>query len=330
MAWPLGIGGSVRPYHPSWLLPGPHLPTIWGKKMRFRPPVHDRTLQVALPEGDAVTLARVGVPTAGVPHLLVLHGLEGTIRAKYAHGLLALAKARGWSGDLVLFRTCDGRMNAARRMYHSGDTQDVDVVIRQLATAAPNTPIVACGISLGGNVLAKWLGEQGGDACRYLHRAAVVSVPYDLAAGARFLERGFSRLYVRHFLGTLRAKALAKLRQYPGAFDEQRVVQARTFWEFDDAVTAPLHGFAGAADYYDRSSSAHVLGNIRVPTLAMSALDDPIVPPESTAKVVAAARENQAISTHITDRGGHVGWVEGSVWPMRFYMESSVVEFLAQ
>lgn len=319
----------MRPYHPSWLLPGPHLPTIWGKKMRFRPPVHDRTLQIALPDGDAITLARVGVPKAGVPHLVVLHGLEGTIRAKYAHGLLALAKARGWSGDLMLFRTCDGRMNTARRMYHSGDTQDVDVVIRQLAADAPSTPIVACGISLGGNVLAKWLGEQGGHACRLVHRAAVVSVPYDLAAGARFLEHGFSRLYVRHFLGTLRTKALEKLRQYPGAFDGQRAVQARTFWEFDDAVTAPLHGFADAADYYHRSSSAHALRGIRVPTLAMSALDDPIVPVESTANVVAAARDNSAIKTHITERGGHVGWVEGAIWPRDYYMEETVVSFLA-
>lgn len=319
----------MRPYHPSWMLPGPHLPTIWGKKMRFRPPVHERTLRVPLPDGDDITLARVGVPAPGVPHLLVLHGLEGTIRAKYAQGLLALAKARGWSGDLMMFRTCDGRMNAARRMYHSGDTHDVDAVIRHLTSAAPLTPIVACGISLGGNVLAKWLGERGEEALTFVRRAAVVSVPYDLGAGSRFLERGFSRLYVRHFLATLRTKALAKLQQYPGAFDRDRTLAARTFWEFDDAVTAPLHGFAGADDYYRRSSSAQFLPGIRVPTLAISALDDPIVPPESTALVTEAARSNNSITTHLTTRGGHVGWVEGSIWPVKYYMEGVVVDYLS-
>jgi predicted alpha/beta-fold hydrolase len=296
--------------------------------MRWQPPVHDRLERLVTPDGDHVTLARMGRPRTGIPHLLVLHGLEGTVRAKYAHGLLSRARRLGWSGDLLLFRSCDGEVGTARRLYHSGETTDVDFVVRSLAAATPGLPLVICGVSLGGNVLLKWLGERGDEARHLVRRAAAVSVPFDLAAGSRFLERGFSRFYTKHFLSTLLPKALRKLDQFPGAFDEVAARRARTFWEFDDAVTAPLHGFRNAADYYGRSSSMPFIDRIRVPTLAFSALDDPFVPPEVMLEAARRCSLNPATVAELTPRGGHVGWIEGSVWPSFYYMEATIIDYL--
>jgi len=220
-------------------------------------------------------------------------------------------------------------MNSARRMYHSGETTDVDFVARQLVAATPGALLVVVGVSLGGNVLVKWLGELGDSAPSLVHRAAAVSVPFDLGAGSRFLERGFSRVYAKHFLSTLIPKALKKLDQYPGAFDRARTIASKTFWEFDDAVTAPLHGFTGAADYYDRSSSMRFIESVRVPTLFFAAHDDPFIPPAVLAQATTRAATNGMITVDITERGGHVGWIEGKLWPSRYYMESRIIEFLA-
>ena len=319
----------MRPFEPTWWLPGAHLPTIWGKKVRRQRPMHDRIERLTTPDGDHLTLARMGLAAAGKQHLLVLHGLEGDVRAKYAHGLLALARDRGWSGDLMLFRSCDGEINSARRLYHSGETSDLDFVVRHLVSATPGIELVVCGVSLGGNVLVKWLGELGDAARSMVLRATAVSVPFDLAEGARFLERGFSRWYTRHFLKTLLPKALKKLEQFPTAFDEGRARLARTFWEFDDAVTAPLHGFRDAADYYERSSSMRFVEHVRVPLLLLSALDDPFVPPEVMAKAASTASANPMIRCELTARGGHVGWIEGVIWPRTYYMEQMVIAYLS-
>jgi hypothetical protein len=305
------------------------LPTIWGKKVRRQLPVHDRIERLTTPDGDHLTLARLGQAATGKRHLLVLHGLEGDIRAKYAHGLLALARERRWSGDLMLFRSCDGETNSAQRLYHSGETSDLDFVVRHLVSTTPGIELVVCGVSLGGNVLVKWLGELGDAATPMVLRATAVSVPFDLAEGARFLERGFSRWYTRHFLKTLLPKALKKLEQFPGAFDGRRARLARTFWEFDDAVTAPLHGFRDAADYYERSSSMLCIERVRVPLLLLSALDDPFVPPAVLAAAASRASSNQAIRCEHTARGGHVGWIEGAVWPSTYYMEQLVMEYMS-
>lgn len=290
--------------------------------------VHDRVERLRTADGDHVSLARMGGAREGVPHLLVLHGLEGTLRAKYAHGLLGAARRRGWSGDLLLFRSCDGVLNSAPRLYHSGETSDVDFVVRHFKSEHPRTPLVICGVSLGGNVLLKWLGELGDAAQQLVERAAAVSVPFDLAAGARFLERGISRVYVRHFLSTLRPKALAKARQYPGLLSERRISAARSFWAFDDAATAPLHGFADADDYYRHCSSIAVLDKIRVPTRLLSAYDDPFVPRYVLERVAAMAVMSEYLKLDFTRSGGHVGWVEGPLWNPGYYMERAVLSAL--
>ena len=266
---------SEYTYTPAWWVPGAHLRTLWGKLAR-RPPVPEtRVERWTTPDDDELELRRIDAPPSAPssPHLLVLHGLEGTIRSHYLAGLLARASALGWAADALIFRTCNGVMTRAPRLYHSGETTDLDFVVRRLVHDHPDRPLLLAGFSLGGNVLLKWLGEQGDSAPARVRGAVAVSVPYDLERGSRHIERGFARVYTRQFMRTLRDKASAKLATHPGLFDAAALARARTLFEFDDAVTAPVHGFAGARDYYERSSSLQFLGDIRRPTLLLSAYE---------------------------------------------------------
>lgn len=319
----------VSEYRPAWWLPGAHLPTIWGKKARKQPQVHDRIERWATPDGDHVSIARVGVPRRSQPHLVVLHGLEGTVASNYAQGLLSQAQRRGWSADLLIFRGCDGEINKSRRMYHSGETTDLDFVVRTLTERTPGIDLRMVGVSLGGNVLLKWLGEQGKSLVSGISRAAGVSVPYDLAAGSRHLECFMGQLYVDHFMESLRAKTLAKRAVYPDLCDWERLERARTFWEFDDVVTGPVHGFTGALDYYTRSSSLSYLNSIACPTLLFNAADDPFLPSSVLDEVRKIAKINDFLSIEFPGRGGHVGWVEGTPWSPKYYMEERVGKWLS-
>jgi predicted alpha/beta-fold hydrolase len=283
-------------------------------------------------DGDEIELHRLEPQGGGAPHrarLLVLHGLEGTIRSHYLRGLLALAQERGWTADALIFRTCNGEMTRARRLYHSGETTDLDAVARRLVREHPGQPLALAGFSLGGNVLLKWLGEHGDDLPPEIRAAAAVSVPFDLERGSRFIERGFSRVYGRHFLRTLRAKAHIKLERDPGLYDATALERARTLFDFDDIVTAPVHGFAGASDYYRRSSSLGFLSPIRRPTLLLSAYDDPFLPRAVLDEVAEVARANPYLSVEFHQRGGHVGFISGRApWAARYYAEERVLSFL--
>ncbi len=317
-------------FSPAWWLPGPHLPTAWGKFGRRRPPVHDRIERVTTPDGDHLTLARMGCIQPGVPHLLVLHGLEGKLTAKYAHGLLDQARKLGWSGDLMMFRTCDGEMNSARRLYHSGETGDADFIIREkLLREHPDLRLMIVGVSLGGNVLLKWLGEQGESVPGQVERAAGVSVPFDLEAGSIFMEQGISPVYTRHFLRTLSAKTFEKLKQYPDLCDVDRLRTCRSFRDFDDVVTGPVHGFVDSHDYYTQSSSIRFIGKIQVPTYLINSWDDPFLPPETLERTRAIVRTNPNLHMELTESGGHVGWIEGAPWNQRYYMEERVLSWMA-
>lgn len=317
-------------FRPAWWLPGPHLPTIFGKLVRRLTPAQDRIERWDTPDGDSLSVARVDPAHADAPTVTIFHGLEGTVDSNYAQGLMHLARARGWGAALLIFRTCDGRIPAAPRMYHSGETTDADFFLRRLAAERPGVPILATGVSLGGNVLLKWLGEQGTNVPRELRAAAAVSTPFDLGAGSRFLERGFSSVYVRHFVGKLKGKARAALEKHPHLpVDRQRMERARTFWEFDDAFTAPVHGFAGADDYYSRSSSLGFLPQITVPTLLFSAEDDPFLPAPILEQVREVARGNPLLLPEFTPTGGHVGWVSGSPFAPVYHMEPRVLHWLA-
>jgi predicted alpha/beta-fold hydrolase len=324
---------SEYTYTPAWWVPGAHLQTLWGKLVRQAPRIVTRREFWTTPDGDEVEIRRLDAPgnQTSTPRLLLLHGLEGSIASAYLLGTLAEAQHREWAADVLIFRTCNGRMNRAHRMYHSGETTDLDFVVQRLVRSEPARPLVIAGFSLGGNVLLKWLGEHGTDVPMQVRGAAAVSVPYDLERGSRHIERGFARVYGRHFLRTLRKKARAKLRAHPGLFNASALERANTLFAFDDAVTAPMHGFRSAVDYYSRSSSIGFLAAIRRPTLLLSARNDPFLPAYVLDDVARAAQTNCCLHVEIHESGGHVGFVSGrNPFRPHYYAEWRVVEFLSR
>lgn len=325
------------PFHSAWWLPSPHLQTVWGRLSRDRRQVAFRRESLETPDGDELVLDHVEGP-AGSPRVLVLHGLEGSSNSVYVQGLLEAAASRGFRGTALNFRSCArdpadlSRMlpNRRPRLYHSGETSDLDFVARTLRAREPAAPLVAVGVSLGGNVLLKWLGEQPGQAL--VAAAAALSTPYDLGASGRFLETMLGRLYVGHFLSTLKAKAVAAAARFPEAaakMDIPRALRAGSFWEFDDAANAPLHGFTGADDYYARASSLGFLSKVATPALCLSSEDDPFLPPEALARARAAA--SAAVDFRITRRGGHIGWIAGArPWRPAYWAEEVAIDWLAR
>jgi predicted alpha/beta-fold hydrolase len=295
-----------------------------------------RRERLETPDGDELVLDHVDGP-AGAPRVLVLHGLEGSSYSVYVQGILEAALRRGFRGTALNFRSCArdpsdlDRMlpNRRPRLYHSGETEDLDFVATTLAARDPGAPLLVVGVSLGGNVLLKWLGERSGPVP--VVAAAALSAPYDLAASARHLESPRGRIYVGSFLATLRRKAIDAAGRFAEAaarIDVPRVLRARTFHEFDDAATAPLHGFAGADDYYRRSSSLFFLPRIVTPTLCVSAEDDPFLRPESLERARAAA--STSLEFRVTARGGHIGFVAGArPWRPEYWAEDFAVEWLS-
>jgi hypothetical protein len=303
-------------YRPPRWLPGPHAQTIWPAVVAPRARVEYRRARWATPDGDFIDVdfTTGGGADPSRPLLVLFHGLEGSSGSHYATAAMAEAVRRGWRGAVAHFRGCGGELNRAARAYHSGDSEEIDWVLRRFARDdAQASPLFAAGVSLGGNALLKWLGERGEDA-RFVAAAAAISAPQDLLAGATALSRGFNRVYTRNFLATLKRKSLAKLAQHPGLFDRERMLASRDFFEFDDVVTAPIHGFRDCYDYWERSSSRRFLRAIRVPTLVINALNDPFLPPHALAT---RAEVSQFVTLDYPEHGGHVGFLSGSV-PGRF------------
>lgn len=278
-------------------------------------------------DADEVTVASASSPATG-PVLLLLHGLEGGLRSHYAGGIWAVARRKGWQPKMLIFRTCDGRMNKARRTYHSGETSDLDFIVRRLIAEDPTRPIGLAGISLGGNVMLKWLGEQGDAAPQQIRAAIAISTPYDLARSSKAIDSGFSRLYQWNFLRSLKRKAREKMAQHADVCDDKALDSVTTLWEFDDRFTAPLHGFRDAADYYARSSSIEFLERIRRPTLLLSARDDPFHPRDVLRDVESMTAAHPFVTTEFHKRGGHVGFVGGAPWRPTYYVESRLASFL--
>lgn len=294
------------------------------------PAVDTRLERWDTPDGDVLDVVRLDGVGPGAPRLVILHGLEGTAQSHYARGTLAEAARRGWGADLMLFRSCGGTLNRTRRFYHSGDTGDLALVVDRVADEYPRAPLLYAGYSLGGNVLLKWLGERGPALPARARAAAVVSVPFDLARGAKHIHRGFARVYEASFLRSLKRKTYGKLAAFPDLADRDALAAARSIYAFDDAVTAPVHGFADAADYYARSSALGYLAEIRLPTLLLSAADDPFLPAAVFDEVRAIARTTPALTLELVPHGGHVGFVMGPPWRPFYYAEWRVAEFLAQ
>jgi len=305
-------------YEAPWWLPGGHLQTLVAA-LAPAPRIAWRRERWDTPDGDFIDLDWTGTETANAGAVLaIFHGLEGSSNSPYARAVAALALRRGYRCVVPHFRGCSGQLNRLPRAYHSGDSAEIGWILERLGAAhAASGTLHAVGISLGGNALLKHLGEAGEGAL--VRRAAAISAPLDLAAASRQLDRGFGReLYTRVFLSTLKNKTLQKLRAGQIAVDEARLARARTFFEFDDTVTAPLHGFAGAEDYWARSSSGPYLARIRVPTLVLNARNDPFLPAAALDTAAAALR---AIPSPVTidfpRTGGHAGFPGRRRWLAR-------------
>lgn len=316
-------------FRAAWWLPGAHAQTIAGRVLRPLDLLPLERERIDTPDGDFVDLDFAPEPSAAAPRrpvVLVLHGLEGSARRGYAWIAYRELARVGIRGVGLNFRSCSGEPNRLPRFYHSGDTEDVRHVVSVLRRRFASRPVGAIGFSLGGNALLKYLGEEG-DASG-IEAAVAVSVPYDLDAGERHLDQDrVSRVYVRRFLRSLQEKAALKERDLRERCDYDAIRRARSFREFDEAATAPLHGFASATDYYARSSSAPFLHRIRVPTLLIHALDDPFLPPDALPHD--ALRRNPLLEHAWTDRGGHVGFIAGTLRRPDFWAERQAARYLA-
>ena len=326
---------------PAWFLPGPHLQTIWGRMTRPRRLVAFRRESIETPDGDELLLDHLDAPvTAERPvHFVLVHGLEGSSYSVYMQGVLAHIARRGHIATAMNLRGCarDPRNlsamipNQRPRFTHSGASGDFDFVLRTLAARHPQARFAAFGASLGGNMLLKWLGENGGQSL--VRAAATLSVPFDLAAGSRHLERSAAgRFYTASFLATLKKKIVRCASLFPEVrtrVELARVMAAKTFWQFDDAATAPLHDFADAADYYTQSSSIHFLGRIDTPVLALNAVDDPFLPMEILPLAEKVA--SPAVDFRTTPVGGHVGFVSGRApWRCEYWAEELAVNWMLE
>lgn len=295
------------PFVPALGLGNPHLQTLYGALLAHAPRVAFRRERWETPDHDFVDIDMVDGPE-GSPWVHLFHGLEGSSNSPYARMLMAHVQRLGWRGSVFHFRGCSGEPNRLARAYHSGDTDEIDWALRRVRTLAASAPLYVVGISLGGNAFAKWLGLQGEDARAIVSSAAVVSAPLDLMAAGEALGRGFARVYTKHFLSTLKRSAAERLERHPGLFDRDTMLRARNLREFDNVVTAPLHGFRDTDDYWTRASAKPHLTGIRVPTLILNAQDDPFLP----AAALPTEREvASAVKLEFPLRGGHVGFVTG-------------------
>ena len=308
---------------PVWLRGG-HLQTIYPAKCIVLPSVTYRRERWPAPDGDFIDLDFVD-GKAGLPLLVLFHGLEGSSNSHYARALMAAVTERGWSGVVVHFRGCSGEVNLAPRFYHSGDAAEIDWVLRRLEIhrhQVEASRFHAAGVSLGGNALLRWLGEFQHQA-EMIDAACAISAPVDLAAGGAALSKGPNMLYTRIFLQTLKPKCLLKLEQFPGLFDRDRMLNARDLHDFDNVVTAPLHSYRDTADYWDRASAKHVLSDITVPTLVLNARNDPFLPERYLPR---------SASPHVVldypAHGGHVGFASGRFPGNLRWLPEKILDFL--
>lgn len=309
---------------PRWL-PGGHLQTIYPAKFISKPSVAYRRERWNAPDEDFIDLDFVD-GQSGQPFIVMFHGLEGSSNSHYARALMAHIRTIGWSGVVVHFRGCSNEINHAPRFYHSGDAGEIDWVLRKLAPlvrARGASKFYACGVSLGGNALLRWLGESQHQA-EIVDAACAVSAPLDLAGGGAALSRGFNMLYTRIFLETLKPKCLEKLNQFPGLFDRDKMMNARDLYAFDNVVTAPLHGYLNTDDYWHRASAKYVLDDITVPTLVLNAQNDPFLPREYLPTHTTSSK----VILEQPAQGGHVGFSVGPFPGKLNWLPQRMVSFL--
>ncbi len=314
---------SELDFKPAWWLRSPHLQTLWPVFFKKRHKLDLRDEQVELEDGDFLDLCWSKNNSTKV--VLILHGLEGDINSHYINGIIFQLEQAGFRPVLMHFRGCSGRVNRLARAYHSGETGDLSYIVEHINKVTGNYPYAAIGYSLGGNVLLKWLGETADN--NPLKKAVAVSVPFRLHDAAKRLQRGISKIYREHLLLSLRKTYIEKFKILKSPLDID-VGQLKSFWDYDDKVTAPLHGFAGAQDYYDRCSSRQFLKTIKVPTRIIHSSDDPFMFKET---VPGREELSRFIDFILTTRGGHVGFISGKTPASSYsWSEKKIIEFLKE
>lgn len=321
-------------FHPAIGLSNPHLQTLWGPLWRKVPSLARTRERIWLSDGDFIDLDWLDPHEPNAPLVLVLHGLTGSSDSPYVKGLQQALQRRGWASVAANWRGCSGEPNLLARSYHSGASEDLGEIIGHLRAKRPMAPLYAVGYSLGGNILLKYLGETGSGS--RLQAAVAVSVPFRLDQCADRIGLGFSRVYQAHFMRAMLAYVKNKQRHFQHQGHQEGLAalarlgplgNMRTFWEFDGRVTAPLNGFEGADDYYRRSSSHYFLGENQTSTLLIQSSDDPFVFSHSVPeKRQLAART--CLELH--NRGGHVGFVDGSLRNPGYYLERRIPQWLVE
>jgi predicted alpha/beta-fold hydrolase len=318
---------NPKPYIPPLWLPGGNSQTIYARLLARNYTVEYQRQRWETPDGDFIDLDWVN-QHRGVAKLLVLfHGLEGSSRSHYALSLMTMVQQLGWRGVVPHFRGCSGEINRLARAYHSGDAAEIDWILRRLKRENPDCEIYVIGISLGGNMLLKWLGERGAAAAPVVRGAVAVSAPVDLHAAAAVLDFGYRRaIYTRRFLQSLTEKVLAKIATHRLAIDSDAVRVCSTFRQIDDLYTAPIHGFKDADDYWTKASSKPGLKNIRVPTLLLNARNDPFMPADA---LPTRTQVSESVTLEFPNSGGHVGFVRGAFPGSLHWLPQRIADFFA-
>lgn len=314
-----------HPFSPAAGLTNPHLQTLWASLLRRRPYLQIRRERVELADGDFLDLDWADTRDHNSPIVLMVHGLTGSIHSPYASGLMQHLANTGMQPVMMHLRACSGEINRLPRLYHSGETGDLDFVIRHLHASHPQRSIFVIGFSLGGNMLLKWLGES--PTARPIDAAVAVSVPFDLYQSALKLDQGFARLYQWNLLHSLRQTLRSK-----AAHAEIRALlpnlnRMRNFYQFDDGVTAPLHGFSGAMDYYQQNSSRPFIKSIQNPCLILHAIDDPFLPRQC---IPEGSELSALVQLELSQHGGHVGFVGGTIFAPEYWLERRITRYLKQ
>ncbi|WP_299872492.1 hydrolase [uncultured Cocleimonas sp.] len=310
-------------FKPAWWLHNPHLQTLWSTFFKQRPELDLNSDRLELVDGDFIDISSTK-DIQQKPIVLILHGLEGTLESHYAKPLIKLLDENGYGVCFMHFRGCSGEINRLKRSYHSGDSADLQTVIEHIKTKYQQIPFAIIGFSLGGNVLLKWLGEQKQNASTTT--AVAVSVPFKLRDAADRLEKSFSRVYQKHLINSCQTKYKQKDAKFN--LDLVKDIESvKTFFEFDDKITAPLHGFKDADDYYTQSSSHQYLSAIEKPTLILHAEDDPFMWKSSPPT---ADEISVNISFELSKSGGHVGFISGKYpWAANYWADERILKWLS-
>ena len=318
-------------FQPAIFAANRHIQTFLPILLRGNSVVHGIYQKLILPDGDFIDLTWNKIPARmeSKPLVVIFHGLEGSINSPYAKGLMLALDKLGWNVVLMHFRNCSDRVNLAARTYHSGETGDASYFLGWLRESYPQAPLLAVGYSLGGNMLLKLLGDKKTEVP--LCAAVAVSVPLLLDVCADQMRSGFSKVYQQYLLQKMKRKLLGKFQQhdYQGLIGlcQKDIDSIKDFWEFDEAFTAPINGFAGAQDYYLKSSARQYLGGIQIPTLIIHSMDDPFMTPE----VIPNENElSDCVSLELSQHGGHVGFISGHLWKPRFWLEERIPQYFSK